>query len=145
MNDIFHKKENEKEKVYVTTPRKRKGQRTLEKIDQILDNVDASQHSKKKKILKLIYKKEDDHQTLDQSKMENETQKTLEKLIDKKLSYEITDIYLKEENETEKGEVTPRKRKTQRTSAKIDQILGNGNPSQFSKNKNILKSRFQKL
>ena len=54
VTDIFHKKEDENDKKreerFQVTPRKRKSQRNLEKIDQILDDV---RFSKNKDILKL--------------------------------------------------------------------------------------------
>jgi Txe/YoeB family toxin of Txe-Axe toxin-antitoxin module len=95
VNNISYKTTNKMEdkagEKVLLTPRKRKSQRTLQKIDQILDNVDTPQDFENK--------------------------------IISKLKYEITDIYLKKENEEEKVEVTPRKRKTKRTFEKINQIL----------------------
>ena len=97
------------------TPRQRKPQRNLEKVDQILENVNTPQYSdEKKNILKLR-----------NTKTENA---------------EVQNV-----NEKEKLQITPRQRKSQRTLTKLDQILDNVNTLQYSnEKKNILKFRTRK-
>jgi len=125
ISDIYFKKENEEEKIEIT-PRKRKCQRTLEKIDQILDNVNTPQYSKEKNILRMRYEKPEDMKDQIEGISDNvDTPQDFENKIFSKVENEITDIYLKKESEEEKVEVTPRKRKTQRSLKKINKILNN--------------------
>jgi hypothetical protein len=208
VNNISYKTTNKIEdkagEKVLLTPRKRKVQRTLQKIDEILDNVDTPQYSKKKNILKMRYEKPEDmkDRTSDQSelpKIRNKSkdenrisheeenvpgtprkrspQRTSGKIDhilntykeeDKELKYEKLEdmkdrtsdqsdlskirngnkdenkISHEKENEEEKVEVTPRKRKTQRTLKKIDQILNNADTPQYSENKTILNLRYVK-
>ena len=142
MNDIFHTKENEndeeklEEKRFQVTPRKRKPQRTLGNIDKILDNLDTPQFSKKKNILKLRYENTENMKDKDElfSKKKNENkEENILNLATEKLEKEK--VY----------QVTPRRRKNQRTFKNIDKILDNLDTPQFSKKKNILKSRFENV
>jgi hypothetical protein len=120
LDDMSHNKEyrkkrkNGEEKLQIT-PRKRKPYRTLENVDQILDNVNTFQYSdKKKNILKLRYEKTE--------------------------NVEVQNV-----NEEEKLQITPRKRKPQRTLENVDQILDNVNTFQYSNaKKNTLKFRTRK-
>jgi hypothetical protein len=129
--DISSEKEG-KEKVHATTPRKRKSQRTLGKINQILDNLNTNQFSKKQNILKLRDAKPKEDQIQGIIDKVDTAHQDFENKIISKLKYKISDVYLKKENDEEKIEVTPRKRKTQRTLEKIDQILDMDTP-QYSK------------
>jgi hypothetical protein len=105
---------NEEENIQFT-PRKRKPQRHLKKVDQILENVNTFQYSNaKKNTLKLR-----------NTKTEN--------------------IEVQNVNEQERIQFTPRKRKPQRTLEKVDQILENVNTFQYSNaKKNTLKFRTRK-
>ena len=149
-NNIYH----EEEKIEVT-PRKRKDQKIQEKVDQILDNVETPPFSKDilRPIRPIMASKTQNISKLRDEKTEDmiqgildnvNTPQDFENKIISKLKYEVADIYLKQESEEEKVQVTPRRRKPQRTLEKIDQILDNADTPQFSKNQNILKFRYAK-
>ena len=107
------------------------------------EEEDAKHHIfNNQNILKL--RDEQNEDIIDQILYDKEKLQDFENKSISKLQYEITDIYLKQENEQEKVEVTPRKRKIQRNLKKIDQILDHVDFPQFSQAKNILKFRHRK-